>query len=115
MKNNVSLLLKWIDEINKLGREKQKGFLKFFVHLLEQAIKTSYITENGALNISDSHHDFSSRINKFCTFEAKIAMVEELEKAIYFIERNANAKMLFHALTIRLYHIIADKSLILTT
>jgi len=113
MKNNVSSLLKWIDEINKLGREKQKGFLKYFVHLLEQAIRTSYITENRAPDISDSHHDFSSRINKFCTFEAKIAMVEELEKAIYFIERNANAKMLFHSLSIRFFHVIKDNSVIL--
>jgi DNA polymerase III subunit delta' len=36
-----------------------------------------------------------------------------LDKAAYYIERNANAKMLFHALTIRLYHIISNKSLIL--
>jgi DNA polymerase-3 subunit delta' len=47
--------------------------------------------------------------------EEQQAIVEELDKAAYYIERNANAKMLFHALTIRLYHIIADKSLILTT
>jgi len=36
-------------------------------------------------------------------------MVNELNQAHYQIERNANAKILFHALTIRLYHIIADK------
>ena len=42
------------------------------------------------------------------------AIVEELDKAAYYIERNANAKMLFHALTIKLYHIIQDKALILT-
>jgi DNA polymerase-3 subunit delta' len=46
--------------------------------------------------------------------EQQEAMIEEIDRASYYIERNANAKMLFHALTIRLYHIIADKSLILT-
>jgi DNA polymerase-3 subunit delta' len=43
------------------------------------------------------------------------AIIEELDKASYYIERNANPKMLFHALTIKLYHIIADKTLILTS
>jgi DNA polymerase-3 subunit delta' len=32
-----------------------------------------------------------------------------LDKAVYYIERNAHSKMLFHALTIKLYHIIQDK------
>jgi DNA polymerase-3 subunit delta' len=41
------------------------------------------------------------------------AIIQELDKATYYIERNANAKMLFHALTIKLYHIIRDKALIL--
>jgi len=40
-------------------------------------------------------------------------MAALMETNIYHIERNANAKILFHALTIRLYHIIRNKSLIL--
>jgi len=36
-------------------------------------------------------------------------MAEEVNKSIYYIERNAHAKMLFHALTIRLYHILANR------
>jgi DNA polymerase-3 subunit delta' len=39
------------------------------------------------------------------------AIVEQLDKAVYHIERNANAKMLFQALTIRIYHIIKDNAL----
>ena len=29
---------KWVEEISRLGREKQKQFLRYFNHLLEQAI-----------------------------------------------------------------------------
>ena len=43
------------------------------------------------------------------------AIVQELDKASYYIERNANAKILFHALTIKLYHIIQDKIVFLAT
>jgi DNA polymerase III subunit delta' len=40
-------------------------------------------------------------------------IIKELDNSIYYIERNANAKLLFHALTIRIFHIIKDNSLIL--
>ena len=41
-------------------------------------------------------------------------LTEELEKAIYYIERNANAKMLFHALTLKLRAIVLEKTIFLT-
>jgi len=37
-----------------------------------------------------------------------------LDRAAYYIERNANSKILFHALTIKLYHVIQDKIVLLT-
>jgi DNA polymerase-3 subunit delta' len=113
VKNQVTAQLKWVEDISRIGREKQKTFLKYFVHLLEQAMRTNFLPEAFLETIPEKDMDFSLRINKICTFEAQQAMVEELEKAAYYIERNAHAKMLFHALTIRFFHIIKDNSLIL--
>jgi DNA polymerase-3 subunit delta' len=113
LKNNVSSQIKWVEEISKIGREKQKTFLKYFIHLLEQALRTAFLPEASLKIIPEKDKDFSLRINKICSLEAQEAMVEELEKAVYYIERNAHAKMLFHSLTIRFFHIIKDNSLIL--
>lgn len=113
VKNNVAAQLKWIEEVSSLGREKQKTFLKYFIHLLEQAVRSSYLNEENLKMIPEKDLDFSARLNKICSPEAQEAMVTELEKAVYFIERNAHAKMLFHSLTIRFFHIIKDNSLIL--
>jgi DNA polymerase-3 subunit delta' len=113
VKNNVSSQLKWIEEISKAGREKQKTFLKYFIHLLEQAIRTGYLNEESLNLIPKKDLDFSTRLNKICSFEARQSMIEELGKAVYFIERNAHAKLLFHSLTIRFFHIIKDNSVIL--
>ena len=96
------------------GGEKQKQFLRYFNHLLGQAIKIQ-VLQGVELPIPENEKDFALRLNKMAGIEQQRAMIDELDKASYYIERNANAKMLFHALTIRLYHIIADKSLILTT
>ena len=98
---------KWVEEISRLGREKQKQFLRYFNHLLEQAIRLR-IRED-AIDSPGSEKDFAERLNKIAGIEQQQAIIEELDKASYYIERNANGKMLFHALTIKLYHIIQNK------
>ena len=99
---------KWVEEISKMGREKQKQFLRFFNHLLGQAIRLQALGEENMM-ISDQEKDFLVRLNKLIGFSQQEAIIEELDKAAYYIERNANAKMLFHALTIKLSHIIHNK------
>ena len=104
--------VKWIDETAKLGREKQKQFLKYFIHLLEEAVRLRVIVPANNKQPT-TNNDFAVRLNKLCNLSQQEAIINELDKASYYIERNANAKMLFHALSIRLYHIINNKSLIL--
>jgi DNA polymerase-3 subunit delta' len=100
--------VKWTDEISKLGREKQKQFLRYFNHMLEQAIRIKVL---GADNIAlpANEKDFAQRLNKIASVSQMQAMVEELDNASYYIERNANGKILFQALTIKLFHIIQNK------
>ena len=131
---------KWVEEISRLGREKQKQFLRYFNHLLEQAIHYRIMTAPSnelrsqpspailagsvarkeetfedpvnagiSYSISDSERDFAERLNKIAGIEQQQAIIEEIDRASYYIERNAHGKMLFHALTIKLYHIIQDK------
>jgi DNA polymerase-3 subunit delta' len=62
------------------------------------------------LAIPDNEKDIALRLNKIADVGQQKAIIEELDRAAYYIERNAHAKMLFHALTIKLYHIIADRT-----
>lgn len=105
--------VKWIDDTSKLGREKQKQFLKYFIHLLEQAIRLRALSTSSAIALATADTDFAHRLNKICSIGQQEAIINELDKASYYIERNANPKMLFHALSIKLYHIISNKSVIL--
>ena len=63
------------------------------------------------LVIPDNEKDIALLLNKIAGIGQQKAIIEELDRAAYYIERNAHAKMLFHALTIKLYHIIADRTL----
>jgi DNA polymerase-3 subunit delta' len=110
VKFNPQAQVKWIDETAKIGREKQKQFLQYFTHLLELAVRISTTNEQPQAN---AETDFAIRLNKITQLHQQEAIINELNKASYYIERNANAKMLFHALSIKLYHIISNNSLIL--
>ncbi len=104
--------VKFVEEVSKLGREKQKQFIRYFNHLLEQSIRIKILGADGVM-LGDNEKDFAQRLNKIASVSQQQGIIEELDKAYYYVERNANAKMLFQALTIKLYHIIQNKTLIL--
>ncbi len=113
LRTGPSAQVKWIDEMAKTGREKQKQFLKFFNQLLHHAIRIETLGEETAFpSGSDSTNELATKLNKF-NLAQKEAIINELDQAVYHIERNGNAKLIFHALTIRIYHIVSNNSLIL--
>lgn len=111
LKNGPASQVKWVEEISKLGREKQKQFLGYFEHLVSIAVRLA----NGqpGTELPEKEMDFANRLLKLAVTEQLMAIVGELDKSAYQIERNANPKILFMALTIKIYHIIRDKSVIL--
>lgn len=108
--------LKCIEDLARMGRENGKQFLRFFQHLLELALRLRVLEEAGLVHhlqgLPQSELDFAHRLNKICTVEQQGAISRELDDAAYYIERNANAKMLFHALTIKLFYIIRNNAVV---
>src|SRR5204863_6454514 len=43
---------KWVEEISRLGREKQKQFLRYFNHLLEQAVRLRIASSQTTLSVN---------------------------------------------------------------
>ncbi|MGN6401172.1 MAG: ATP-binding protein [Flavisolibacter sp.] len=116
LKNQPIAQVKAIEEIARLGRERQKQFLKHFTHQIEQAVRLQVADERLKdtllLSMSATEQDFVTRLNKAMSLEQKEALAEELDKAAYHIERNANAKILFHALTIKIFHIVRNNLMV---
>lgn len=100
--------IKWADEMGQKGRENQKQFLLYFVHLTELSIRLA-VMDGSNLIASVEEIDFATRLNKLCDVSQLEALASELERAVYYIERNANGKMLFSALGIKLFHIIRNR------
>ncbi len=107
MKTGPVAQAKWVEEIAQLGREGQKQFLRYFNHLLQLALHVQVMPQM-AEQYPEKERDFALRLNRITSIEKQQAIIEELDKAAYYIERNANGKILFMALTIKIYHIIQD-------
>jgi DNA polymerase-3 subunit delta' len=101
--------IKWAEEMSQYGREKQKQFLQYFTHLIEYSLRLKYSDEANMFG-SEKEKDFSLRLNKLCNEAQLEAISRELDNGAYYIERNANAKMLFTALCIKIFHIIKNQS-----
>ncbi|MFI5194435.1 MAG: hypothetical protein ACHQD7_10260, partial [Chitinophagales bacterium] len=114
LKSGPVAQMKWIEDISRMGRERQKQFLQFFSHLLEQAVRLRMQGEQ-MTGLPDKEQDFALRLNRIADVVCQQAIIEEINNAIYYIERNAHAKMLFHALTIRFYHILHNHEVAVVT
>lgn len=115
LKSGPLAQVKWVEETAKLGREKQKQFLQYFLNLIQLAVTSDFKNSVSGLEVGTQQAaqlDFAGKLKRICQFPQLEAMVSVVSDSIYQIERNANSKMLFHAVTIRLFHIIANKSVI---
>jgi len=111
LQNKTAEQVKWIDKTHGLGREYQKQLLRRFLHLIEISIRLYALGDDG-LHMAGAEKDFAVRLNKLCGVEQLEAIAKELDKAVYYVERNANGKLLFMALGIRLFHIIKHHSVL---
>lgn len=102
-------LIQWSEELSSIGREQQKQFLEFCIELFRQALLLNYQSEN-LVYYQTTVDNF--KLEKFAPFVngANIQEIfQELSQAIYHIERNGSAKMIFTDLSIKLTRLIHKK------
>lgn len=112
VKNGPVTQVKLADDLNKLGREKQKQFFSYMIHLVEQSMRFAALKKHQD-HLHEKEQEFTDRFSVMTSFFQQEAIIGELEKGIYYIERNANFKLLFVAMSIKFSHIIKYNSLIL--
>jgi DNA polymerase-3 subunit delta' len=109
-KASIRELIAWSEEIAGVGRESQKRFLLYCQNFFRQALMQNYT--NGKLTyLEPNSKDF--QLKKFAPFvhgSNILEISEELEKAIYHIERNVNAKLVLTDLSIKLTRLLHKKS-----
>ncbi|MFA5195497.1 MAG: hypothetical protein WC401_06845, partial [Bacteroidales bacterium] len=104
-KEDVLELNHFIDDISKIGREKQKSFFAYALKIIRSSSLQNHGNEK-LLNLLDEEKEFIEKFAKVLTTDKIPYVAEEFNKAIYYIERNANPKILFMNLTFLLNQIM---------
>ncbi len=102
-------LISWSETIASLGREVQKQFLTYCIHFFRQAMLCNYET-NELVFLEPKENNFD--LKKFAPFIGGnniSAIFNELEQAIYHIERNGNSKIILTDLSIKLTRLLHKK------
>ncbi len=103
-------LIAWSEELSKTGRETQKQFLGFCIDFFRQAMLLNYNVDQ-LVFFEPKAEGFS--LQKFAPFVHENNILEisnELQDAIYHIERNGNSKIILTDLSIKLTRLLHKKS-----
>lgn len=98
-------LVQWTDNFAKLGRENQKQFLHYALHFLHELL-TFVITKKTALRLRPDELQTAQNMAGILTFEKINKLATILDENSYYIERNANPKILFLDTSIQINRIL---------
>ncbi len=104
-KKDVNPMLDWAEEISAIGKERQKTFLKYALHMFRQSLLRNY-TDNQLTKTSIEEESFLKNFSKFITGNNIHGFMENFNDAIYHIDRNANPKILFTELCFKVMRFI---------
>jgi len=91
----------WIEIVAKLGRERQKNFLQYCLGMVRQSLLLNYHIES-LVGIEGRDLTFAERFAPFVNSDNCIEFTELLNTAHYNIERNANPRILFMDLSMKI-------------
>lgn len=93
-KKNVLEMMDWADTISTESRAFQKEFLSYSLHMFRQSILKNY-TEDVLTSVSEEEGSFLKNFSRFITGNNLQDFMKSFNDAHYYIDRNANPKILF--------------------
>ena len=107
-KTDVVNISKWVDSISTMGRKHQKLFLSYAIKMIRECLIFNFANK-ALLKTNEKESDFISKFAPFIHEDNSIIIIEELEKAVKAINRNANAKMLLFELSLQMIKFLKVK------
>jgi DNA polymerase-3 subunit delta' len=105
-KKDVLAMMDWAESIGNIGKERQKLFLQYALHMLRQSLLTNYMGDI-LTKVSKEEAAFLDKFAPFISGNNIREFMETFDDAYYHLDRNANARILFTQLcfqTMRYIH-----------
>jgi len=109
-RDNGNKIVDFTEKVAKLGRENQKNFLRYGINLIRESVLILSAAEN-LVHLPQAELEFITNFSKVINLAKAEAIVAELEKAHYHIERNANPKILFLDVSLQFIKILKFNTL----
>lgn len=100
-KVDILKISSWLDSISAMGRKYQKIFLSYVIKMVRECLVFNF-ADKSLLKTSEKELMFISKFAPFINGDNSVLIVEELEKAIQSINRNANSKILLFDLSLKM-------------
>ena len=92
-KGNGAELVPWAEKFAALGRERQKHFFQYGLHFMREFMLYK-LTGSEQVRLRKPELDTVRNLSKVVAFEKIEPITQLFNDSFYFIERNANAKVL---------------------
>lgn len=99
-KKDIYAVMKFVEDISRTGRESQKEFLSYGLHVFRECMVWNYGGEQ-LLRTAGKEKAFIEKFSKMVHSGNAIQFTEEFENAVYHIERNVNGKIIFTDLSLK--------------
>tara|TARA_B100000902_G_scaffold70116_1_gene75906 strand:+ start:3675 stop:4817 length:1143 start_codon:yes stop_codon:yes gene_type:complete len=100
-KHNIIELSNWNESVVKKSRENQKNFLVYALKIIRSAFLLGRKARQ-TLNLTKTEKEFVINFAPFVNENNSIVIFESIEKAIFAITRNANSKIVFYELSLKM-------------
>lgn len=104
-KKDVNEMISWSEQMAEQGRDKQKQFLAYSLQMFRQSLLKNYMKDQ-LVNITAEEEKFLANFARFITNNNVMDFMEHFNNAHYYVERNANSKILFTNLAFKVMRYI---------
>lgn len=108
-----SEILGWIEKTNELGREGQKNLLQYGLHILRECFLMRFGSAK-LLRLKGAELDFVTKFSAFINEQNVSEFNRLFNEGSYYIERNANARLVFHNLANESERLLANAKKVAT-
>jgi len=105
LKFDCNKAIQWIEDNAVIGREKQKQFLQYSLEVFRDSLMYNY-GEKNLVRLSGQERDFLEKFAPFINQKNYERLIAEFNNNYYYIERNANPKILFMDLILKTNELI---------
>lgn len=94
LKFDAEAIVEWIEDQSKTGRERQKNFLKYALHIVRECLVVNNSVDK-IVKLTERENEFVVKFSPFIHSANIGFFVDEINEAYRHLERNASPKILF--------------------